>query len=217
VYFFLVSVNPYHAGISLRNPVSASMNSTNFILWGKHNKIVHLYLQKRKRERKMKKLYIIFMVMVLALTIVTPVGVANANSGVEVSGEYEITITNAECLNDYCPSYVIMVCLSYASTYEGDIAGSAQECFYCGFCVNSDTTRRVGIQTFSGMVLGREGTYTAYVCHRSLGKGDFEVEQTVISGTDELAGIQGTLVFMVTQTDLGVWEGTYSGNVTFSQ
>jgi hypothetical protein len=163
----------------------------------------------------MRKLRVIFLVFVLALTAVIPAGVANADSTVEVSGEYEITITNAECINSGC-SYIIMVCLTYASTYQGDLAGIAEECFHCGFCVNSDTTRRIGIQTFSGTVLGKEGTYTAYVWHQSLGNGDFEVEQTIISGTAELAGIQGTLVFKVTETDLGVWEGTYSGSITFA-
>ena len=110
-----------------------------------------------------------------------------------------------------------MVRLSYTSNYKGDIIGTAEDCFYCGFCVNADTTYRVGIQTFSGTVLGKEGTYTAYVSHQSLGNGDFKVEQTIISGTDELANIQGTLVFTVTQTDLGVWEGTYSGSIYFDE
>ncbi|UCD08541.1 MAG: DUF3224 domain-containing protein, partial [Dehalococcoidales bacterium] len=100
------------------------------------------------------------------------------------------------------------------STYEGNLIGSAQECLYYGFSVISDTTNSVGIKTFTGTVLGKEGTFTAYVRHQNLGNGDFEVEQTIISGTGELANIQGTLVFTVTATELGVWEGTYSGSVT---
>ena len=163
----------------------------------------------------MKKLRVVFLVLVLILALIVPTGMANADSNVEVSGDYVITATGAECINSYCGSCVIMVCLSYSSTYEGDLAGTSQESLYCGFSVNADTTCRVGIQTFSGSILGKEGTYTAYLRHQSLGNGDFKVEQTIISGTEELANIQGTLEFTVTETDLGVWEGTYSGYVSF--
>ena len=163
----------------------------------------------------MKKLYVTFLVIVLALTAMIPAGAAIADSMVEVSGKYVVTLTKAECINNYSDSCVMTVCFSYASIYEGDLVGTAQESLYCGFSPCSNTIRRVGIKTFTGTVLGREGTFTAYVSHQFLGNGDFKVEQTIISGTDELADIQGTLVFMVTQTDLGVWEGTYTGNVSF--
>ena len=170
-----------------------------------------------KRRVKMKKLSIIFLVLVLTLTIMMPAGVANADSTVKVSGEYVVTATRADCINDYCYSSVVMVCFYFISTYDGDLAGTAQECLYCGFSPCSDTIRRVGIKTFTGTVLGKEGTFTASVRHQFLGNGDFKVEQTIISGTDELSGIQGTLTFMVTETDTGVWKGTYSGSVAFVQ
>ena len=163
----------------------------------------------------MKKVYVTFLVIVLALTAMIPTGVAIADSSTEVSGKYVITVTGAECINDYSGGYVMTVCFSYTSNYEGDLVGTAQESLYCGFSPCSNTISRVGIKTFTGTVLGKEGTYTAYVRHQFLGNGDFRVEQNIISGTDELAGIQGTLVFMVTETDLGVWEGTISGNVSF--
>ena len=163
----------------------------------------------------MKKLYVTFLVIVLALTAIIPASVAIADSSTEVSGKYVVTLTKAECINDYYSSYVMTVCFSYTSNYEGDLTGTAREYLYCGFSPCSDTISRVGIKTFTGTVLGKEGTFTADVRHQFLGNGDFKVEQTIISGTDELAGIQGTLVFMVTETDLGVWEGTCSGNVSF--
>ena len=163
----------------------------------------------------MKKLYVTFLVIVLAVTTMIPAGVANADSTVDVSGKYVVTLTKAECINDYYGSCVMTVCFSYTSNYEGDLVGTAQESLYCGFSPCTNTISRVGIKTFTGTVLGKEGTFTAYVSHQFLGNGDFKVEQTIISGTDELVNIQGTLVFMVTETDLGVWEGTYSGNVTF--
>ena len=163
----------------------------------------------------MKKLYVTFLVLVLVLTAMIPAGVVNADSSVEVSGKYVVTLTRAACINDYSDSCVMTVCFSYTSNYEGDLVGTAQEDLYCGFSPCSNTISRVGIKTFTGTVLGKEGTFTAYVRHEFLGNGDFKVEQTLISGTDELAGIQGTLVFIVTETDLGVWEGTYSGNVSF--
>lgn len=129
-----------------------------------------------------------------------------------------VKATKAECINDYCcGSGVVTVCFSFIINYEGDLVGTAQECLYCGFSPCSYTVSRVGIKTFTGSVLGKEGTFTAYVRHQFLGNGDFKVEQTIISGTDELANIQGNLTFMVTETDLGVWEGAYSGSVTFSQ
>ena len=163
----------------------------------------------------MKKLYITFLVIILALTAMIPAGAAIADSGVGVSGKYVVMLTKAECINDYSGGYVMTVCFSYTSNYEGDLVGTAQEDLYCGFSPCSNTISRVGIKTFTGTVLGKEGTFTAYVSHQFLGNGDFKVEQTIISGTDELTGIQGTLVFMVTETDLGVWEGIYSGNVSF--
>jgi len=141
--------------------------------------------------------------------------VAIADSRVEVSGEYVIKATGAECINYYCGNCVLTVCFSYTSTYDGDLVGTAQEDLYCGFSPCSNTVRRVGIKTFTGTVLGKKGTFTAYVSHQFLGNGDIKVEQTVISGTDELTGIQGNLTFMVSETNPGVWEGTYSGNVSF--
>ena len=162
----------------------------------------------------MKKLYITSLVIVLTLAIMIPAGVAIADASEEVSGEYVIAATGAECINAYANNCVVTVCFSYTSNYEGDLVGAAQEDLYCGFSPCSNSVRRVGIKTFTGTVLGKEGTFTAYVSHQFLGNGDFEVEQNIISGTDELAGIQGTIVFTVTETDLGVWEGTYSGNVS---
>ena len=163
----------------------------------------------------MKKIYGIFLVLVFALIIIMPMGIASADSGVEVSGEYVITVTGAECITSMCDQFVTTVGISYESTYDGDLTGTAQECLFYGFSVNSETINSVGIKTFTGTVLGKEGTFTAYVRHQSLGNGNYKVEQTIISGTGELANIQGTLVFTATETDLGVWEGTYSGNVSF--
>ncbi len=165
----------------------------------------------------MKKLYGIFLVLVLTLSVMLPTGIANAGSTEDVSGKYVVTLAKAECINDYCCSCVMTVCFSYTSNYEGDLIGTAQEDLYCGFSPCSYTISRVGIKTFTGTVLGKEGTFTAYVRHQFLGNGDFKVEQTIISGTDELVGIQGTLVFMVTETDPGVWEGSYSGSVSFTK
>ena len=163
----------------------------------------------------MKKLYVIFLVLVLASTVMIPSGVANADSTIDVSGEYEITVTGATCIN-YGSSCVLSVCLFYTSYYEGDLVGAAQECLYCGFSVNSDTVDQLGILTFEGILLGKEGTYTAYVRHHSLGNGVIKVEQTIISGTDELANIQGNLVFEVSETDPGVNKGVYSGSIAFT-
>ena len=164
----------------------------------------------------MKKLHVIFLVIIIALTTMIPAGIASADSNVEVSGEYTITVTGAECITSVCNQLITTVGISYESMYDGNLIGTAQECLYYGFSVTLDTTRSVGIKTFSGTVLGKEGTFTAYVCHQNLSNSDFKVEQTIISGTNELAGIQGNLVFTVTKTDLGVWEGTYSGIIKFT-
>ena len=164
----------------------------------------------------MKKLYVTFLVIILTMTTMIPTGIANANSTVGVSGEYEITLTSVECVNSACSQLVSTVCISYESTYDGNLIGTAQECFNYALNVISNPTNNTGKKTFTGTVLGKEGTYTAYVRHQSLGNGDLKIEETIISGTDELANIQGTFVFMVTKTDPGVWEGTYSGNVSFA-
>jgi len=165
----------------------------------------------------MKKPYVTLLVIALALTTMIPSGIVNADSIVEVSGDYEITLTSVECVMNACNQLVTTVCISYESIYAGNLDGAALECFNYGFNIISNPTNNIGKKTFTGTVLGKEGTYTAYVRHQSLGNGGFQMEETIISGTDELANIQGTLVFMVTETDLGVWEGTYSGSVYFTQ
>jgi hypothetical protein len=164
----------------------------------------------------MKKMRVTLLVLVLTMAMIIPAGVATADSTFEVSGNYAITVTGVHCLKSEGSQQVISVCVSHISTYDGDMVGTAQESLYYGFDTNSKAVNSVGTKTFTGKVLGKQGTFTAQVRHQSLGNGGYRVEQTIISGTGELTKLQGKLVFMVTQTDPGVWKGTYSGSVTFT-
>lgn len=165
----------------------------------------------------MKKLSVIVLVLALATIMILPAGMAGADSAEEINGEYTITTTGAECINDCCGSGIYLVCFSFTGTYEGNLTGSACECLYCGLSACSDCIRSAGIMTFTGTVLDKKGSFTALIIHEYLRNGNLKVEQTIISGTDELDGIQGTMVFTVNQTEPGSWKGTCSGTISFDR
>ena len=170
----------------------------------------------------MKKLYITFLVLVLALAMIVPVVAVNAGSQVEVSGNVVLetgTVVIDKFLGNevnFVDKGVIMGWMEHNITYTGSFEGTAVETldfrvnFYSG-AFNSE-----GIQTFTDTVLGQAGTFTAQVRHQGGADGVTKVEQTIISGTGDLANLHGTLIFMVDPVGIGVYEGTYSGELTFA-
>jgi hypothetical protein len=163
----------------------------------------------------MKKLYIPLIALILAVAMIVPAGVANADSTVEISGHYVLTATGADMSKIVGAKGVMMGWVSHHATYTGSFVGSGDETLDVRVNLNSLAVNSEGIQNFTGTVLGKTGTFTARVGHQSLGAVDFKVEMTILSGTDELANLHGTLVFLVSATGVGVWEGTYSGKVHF--
>jgi len=96
----------------------------------------------------------------------------------------------------------MMGTLDHFIVYTGDIEGTAEEML--NFRLNPNTwefpnykVNDEGTQVFTGTVLGKEGTFTAHVRHQMRVDGSGKVDQTIISGTGDLANLQGTLIFMV--------------------
>lgn len=183
----------------------------------------------------MKKFYISFLALVLVAAMVVPLGVVNAGSGqVEVNGQIKFewngyyvqnklvgnVIPNP---NPYLPPLkgIIMGEMGHNVTYDGDIDGTAEE--FLTFVMNTGTgefpnykVNSKGTQVFTGTVMGQEGTFTANVRHQMRLDGSGKVEQTIISGTGDLANIHGTLVFMIYRQADGSYIGDYSGKLHYA-
>lgn len=171
----------------------------------------------------MKKLYITFLVLVLALAMIVPVVAVNAGSGqIEVEGEITFVWNGY-----FVPGKVVgntgitMGEMGHDVTYTGDIDGTADELL--SFIMNPSTgefpnfkVNSQGTQVFTGTVLGQEGTFTAHVRHQMRLDGSGKVEQTIVSGTGDLANLHGTLIFMIYRQADGSYAGTYSGELTFA-
>ena len=168
----------------------------------------------------MKKLYITFLAIVLALAMIVPVGVVNAGSGqVEVEGdikfEWNFYISIDKVVGN---TGITMGEMGHDVTYTGDIDGDAEELL--SFVMNPSTgefpnfkVNSKGTQVFTGTVQGKEGTFTAHVRHQMRLDGSGKVEQTIVSGTGELANLHGTLVFMIYRQVDGSYAGEYSGKL----
>ena len=168
----------------------------------------------------MKKIYITFLALVLAIAMIVPVGVVNAGSGqLEVNGEItfvwngyfvpEKTVGNTG---------VTMGEMGHDVNYTGDIEGTADELL--SFVMNPSTgefpnfrVNSKGTQVFTGTVDGYEGTFTAHVRHQMKLDGSGKVEQTIMSGTGDLANLHGTLIFTIYRQEDGSYTGTYSGKL----
>lgn len=172
----------------------------------------------------MKKIYITFLALVLVLAMVLPVGVANAGSG-KIAVEGEITfVWNGHIVIDKVVGNtgVTMGEMGHDVTYTtGDINGTAEELLT--FVMNPSTgefpnyrVNSKGTQVFTGTVLGQSGTFTAHVRHQMKLDGTGKVEQTIISGTGDLANLHGTLVFTISRQVDGSYTGIYSGKLHFA-
>ena len=170
----------------------------------------------------MKKLYITFLVLVLALAMIVPVGAVNAGSGqIEVSGDVAFYFSGFELDKTVGENGVMMGTISHIVIYTGDIDGTAEETL--NFRLNPNTgefpnfkVNGEGTQVFTGSVLGKAGTFTAHVRHQMRLDGSGKVEQTITSGTGDLANLHGTLIFMVYRQLDGSYTGTYSGKLHFA-
>jgi hypothetical protein len=168
----------------------------------------------------MKKLYITFLALVLTLAMILPAGVVNAGSGqIEVSGE--ITFNDAVFVPDRIVGEkgVVKGTLYFDVDYTGDIVGTGEESHRTSLNLNpvlNYQTASMGIQTFTGTVLGQSGTFTANVLHQMKEDGSGKVEQTILSSTGDLANLHGTLVFMIYRQGDGSYTGEYAGTLHFA-
>lgn len=169
----------------------------------------------------MKKLYITFLVLALALVMIMLVGVVNAESTVEVSGE--VVVTTEEWTIDMFVGNNMIGRITRTITYDGSIKGEAVEQLrYHIKCTNGNLEFiGIGVQSFSGTIMGgEEGTCTARVVHQGWEHMSPPVEcceQAIISGTDGLDNLSGSLCYDICHSGNGVWEGTYSGQITLGQ
>jgi hypothetical protein len=168
----------------------------------------------------MKKLYITFLALLLTLAMILPTGVVSAGSGqVDVNGN--ITFTSTGFIPDKIVGEkgVVKGTIYFDVFYTGDIVGNGIESHRVSLNMNpvlNFKTTSMGIQTFTGIVLGQSGTFTANVRHQMKEDGSGKVEQTILSGTGDLANLHGTLVFMIYRQGDGSYTGEYSGTLHFA-
>jgi len=170
----------------------------------------------------MKKLYITFLVLVLSLAMIVPVGAVNADSPqIDVSGDIELEFDFSAFVPEKTVGEAnVMFCsMAFFVTYNGDLEGAAYETFNSRVNFNSGAFNSVGIQDFEGSlwVDGTEyvGSFKAHVRHQGGEDQVTKVEQTIISGTGDLANLRGTINFIVSPGGLG-FTGTYSGKLHFA-
>ena len=171
----------------------------------------------------MKRLHIVLLAITLVAAMVVPFGVVNAASPQEdVSGSVVLATTG------YDPKIVgtdelMKGTIYHVVTYTGSVSGTGTEACHMTYNLNSLALASVGVQTFTGTILGKTGTLTFRVAHTgfvALGvEGEsIEVEQTIISGTGELANLRGTMHFTVFyHSSDATYRGDYSGKLHFSR
>jgi hypothetical protein len=166
----------------------------------------------------MKKIYVTFLVLALGLVMIMPVGVVNADSAVDVNGEVVIT-TEEWALDTFVGNYMIGR-ITRTLTFDGSLQGEAvEELRYRLSCTDGRLEFiGKGVQNFTGTLQGGEvGTYTARVVHQGWEHMSPPVEwctQTIISSAGGLSNVNGDLCLNICHSGNGVWEGTYSGQIT---
>ena len=179
----------------------------------------------------MKKIYVSFLLLVLTLALIVPAGAVNAGSKhITVSGEIEFIYVPGTLVLDRVvgakdpvqwDDSIMMGTFVHEVTYTGNIDGIAYETIsgmwntkkgeYPYFQITSN-----GIQEFTGSVLDKSGTFTARVRHQGRESGEVRIEQTIVSGTGDLANLHGTLIFTVYPLGEAHYKGTYSGKLHFA-
>ncbi len=171
----------------------------------------------------MKKLFIMMIVVALAAVMVLPAGVAAAASPQQDVSGY-LVLAGAPPFVELKPvgaDHLMKGWIYHTATYTGSIAGSGSEAGLFTYNMKSLALASVGVETFSGTVLGKTGTLMFHYFHGGLvalgvAGESLEIEQTIVSGTGELANLRGTLHFTVYSTAIGTYEGSYSGRLHFA-
>ena len=171
----------------------------------------------------MKRFYVTFLALVLVMTMIIPAGAVYAGSGqVDVNGQIVFQWNGHMVIDKVVGKTGVMKGeMGHDVTYTGDINGTADELLT--FVMNPSTgeypnfrANSKGTQVFTGAVLDKEGTFTAHVRHQMRLDGSGKVEQTIITGTDDLANLHGTLVFMISRQPDGSYAGEYSGKLHYA-
>ncbi len=170
----------------------------------------------------MKKLFIVMMALALIAVMVMPAGVAAAASPQEDVSGY-VVLAGAPPFVEFKTvgaDHLMKGWIYHVATYTGSISGSGSEAGLFTYNMKSLALASVGVETFDGTVLGKSGTLTFRYFHGGLVRMGVEgetikVEQTIISGTEDLANVRGTLHFTVYSTASGTYEGAYAGTLHF--
>ena len=109
----------------------------------------------------MKKLFVVMMALALISVIILPAGVAAAASPQEeVSGDFVLGIADLGILP---VGSVYKGWEDQVIDYTGDIDGTQTGTCYFTYNLKSSALASVGVQTFTGTVLGKTGTLTLRV------------------------------------------------------
>ena len=170
----------------------------------------------------MKRAYLLLMALTLAVAMILPLGVVNAASPQEEVSGYLVLATTGFIPKAVGTDNLMKGEIDHYATYTGSISGGGGEIAHFTYNLTSLALASNGVQEFNGAVLGKSGTLTFAVHHLGavalgvLGE-VINVEQTIISGTGDLANLRGTLHFTVEFTGGGVYEGAYSGKLHFAR
>ena len=172
----------------------------------------------------MKKVYITCLALVLVIAMILPVGVVSADSPqIEISGDIELEFDYSAFVPEKIvgkPPVMICTMAFFVYYYNGNLEGEAYETFSSRLNFNSGAFSSVGIQDFEGSLWidGTEyiGSFKAHVRHQGGEDQVTKVEQTIISGTGDLANLRGTMNFTVSPGGLG-FTGTYTDKLYFAR
>ena len=172
----------------------------------------------------MKKLKLIILTLVLILTMVIPVSQVKADSPIiEVSGDFVLTFVGLGEVKQVGNNAMSGKGFAQQLVYQGEFDATGINVLDFRWNTNSFAFNSIGTATYEGPVTIRgteyQGGFTSRVGHQGFDdsvNGWCRVEETILSGTGELANLHGTLHFIIYRQSDGSWTGTYSGKLHFA-
>lgn len=151
-------------------------------------------------------------VAVLAAALVTAPAAVSAHSTVHVSGVYAVTdLGTLDCVLGGSPFVLHCTTTGLVSEYSGSLSGTSVSNFEQTIDCKTARVHGQGTETFTGPVSGiGTGSLTwmirfdaAFDCS-TFSVSDFYGTGVIVSGTDALAGLHGTLEFVDVTYDGGL-------------
>jgi hypothetical protein len=175
----------------------------------------------------MKKLSLIFLLVVLMLSMILPAGIVSASSPViEVNGDFVLTFVGFGDVEQVGNNPVWLgKGWTQQLTYIGEFEATGTELLDFRWNTNSLAFNSIGTATYAGPVTIKgttyQGGFTSIVRHIGFdegfgGYGWCRLEETILSGTGDLANLHGTFHFTIYRQPDGSWTGTYSGKLHFA-